>query len=562
MATTEQSQLGIGESKSPDTINVEVSVSVKRFDRSKRFWAIIATLSVAALLSSLENSVVTTALPFIVNQLSLGADYIWVTNVFFLTAAAVQPLFGQLANIWGRRSVTLVIVAFFTLGSGICGGATNGAMLIAGRAVQGVGSGGMNVIVDIIISDLVPLRERGNYIAIVLAVYSVGVALGPWIGGVIVSNTSWRWVFYINLPVGGATLIMTYLFLRVNYNEEMALPERLRRIDYGGNVLIIGSTVSVLYALTYAGNLLPWSSPRVIAPLAIGLAGFVVFFWYENTPSLQDPVLPTRLFATRTSTIVFTTTFLNSAILYWMIFFLPVYFQAVLGSSPARAGVQLLPAVLVSIPGAIVAVILLSRFGRYKPLHLLGFAIQTLGLGLCILLDENSSTAEWVLSQGVGALGSGFVLNTLLPAAQAQMSEADQAATTAAWSFTRSFGSIWGVAIPAAIFANRFNELASNGGITDPAVRAEFEGGDGAYMHALAELVNSFSEPSRTEIISVYSRALKLVWQAGVAFSGLSFLLVFLEKEVKLRKELETEYGLEPEQEAGKGNVKMAKEFK
>ena len=114
---------------------------------------------------------------------------------------AVQPLFGQLANIWGRRWVTFVIVSLFTLGSGICGGATNGAMLIAGRAVQGIGSGGMNVIVDIIVSDLVPLRERGNYIAVVLAVYSIGIALGPWVGGVIVANTSWRWVFYINLPV-------------------------------------------------------------------------------------------------------------------------------------------------------------------------------------------------------------------------------------------------------------------------------------------------------------------------------------------------------------------------
>jgi len=220
-----------GESAAADTADLEFSVPVKPLEKGKRFWAIIGSLCVAALLSALENTVVATALPFIVTKLDLGADYIWVTNVFFLTGyvcvvrrskpgkeawmmiplgqdidmffsrAAVQPLFGQLANIWGRRWVTLVIVTFFTLGSGICGGATNGAMLIAGRAVQGIGAGGMNVIVDIIISDLVPLRERGNYIAIILTVYAVGVALGPWVGGVIVDNTSWRWVFYINLPV-------------------------------------------------------------------------------------------------------------------------------------------------------------------------------------------------------------------------------------------------------------------------------------------------------------------------------------------------------------------------
>lgn len=351
------------------------------------------------------------------------------------------------------------------------------------------------------------------------------------------------------MQIGGTSLLMIYLFLHVKYDKEMSFSSKLKRIDYGGNGLIIGSTISILYALTYGGNLLPWSSGRVIATLVIGLAGLAAFVWFENTAFVKEPVLPIRLFETRTSVVVFIATFLNSVILYWMLFFLSVYFQAVLGSSPARAGVQLLPAAVVSIPGAIVAVILLSRFGRYKPLHLAGFAIQTLGIGLCILLDKDSSTAEWVLSQAVAALGSGFVLNTLLPAAQAQMGESDQAATTAAWSFTRSFGSIWGVAIPAAIFSNRFAELAG-GGITDPQVRAAFEGGNGAYMHALADFVDSFPEPSRREIITVYSGALKLVWQGGVAFSALSFLLVFLEKEVKLRKELDTAYGLEETEKA------------
>ncbi|CAK7240847.1 MAG: hypothetical protein STHCBS139747_002297 [Sporothrix thermara] len=156
------------------------------FRRGPRFWAIMATLCVIGLLSALENTVVTTSLPFIAAQLDLGANYIWVTNVFFLTAAAVQPLFGQLANLFGRRWVTLAIVALFALGSGLAGGAHNGATLIAGRAVQGMGSGGINMIVDVIVSDLVPLRERGNYISLVLLVYFVGMALGPYVGGAIV----------------------------------------------------------------------------------------------------------------------------------------------------------------------------------------------------------------------------------------------------------------------------------------------------------------------------------------------------------------------------------------
>lgn len=546
-----------GEDPSPPPRDLEASPTSPKaqpFNRSKRFWAIIVTLSIIGLLSSLENTVVTTALPSIATSLDLGDDYIWVTNAFFLAAAAVQPLVGQLANIFGRRSVTLSILACFALGSGICGGAQSAAALIAGRAVQGIGSGGINTIVDVIISDLVPLRQRGNYIAIVLVVYTVGSTLGPWVGGVIVGNTTWRWVFYLNLPVGGAAMAMVAAFLRVRHDREMPLAQKLRRIDYGGNAILIGSTVSVLFALTYGGGKLPWSSPQVLSSLIIGLAGLVLFMWFETTRFVRDPVIPARLFETRTASAIFVVTFFNSALLYWALFFLPVYFQAVLGSSPERAGVQLLPAILVGIPGAVGAVLLLARFGRYKPLHLIGFAIQTIGMGLFTLLDERSTTAHWVIYQCIAAFGSGFVLNTLLPAVQAQLDEADQAATTAAWSFMRSFGSIWGVAIPAAIFANRFSVIAETD-ITDPAVRAVFVNGNDAYQRATAEFIRSFPQADQVQIIGVYSKALKLVWQISVVFSGLSFLTVIFEKQIKLRKELDTEFGMESTERAVKSKA-------
>jgi hypothetical protein len=337
---------------------------------------------------------------------------------------------------------------------------------------------------------------------------------------------------------------MIFLFLQVRYSKEMSFTQKLRRIDYGGNAILVGSTVAILYALTYAGTQLPWSDARVIAPLVIGLLGLVFFMWFEGTKLVKEPVVPPGLFKNRTSSVIFAVTFLNSALSYWFLFFLPVYFQAVLGSSPSQAGVLLLPAVLVAIPGAAVAVLLLSRFGRYKPLHVAGFAICTIGSGILTLLDEHSSTAEYVIYQAVTAVGSGMVLNTLLPAVQAQMDESDQAATTSAWSFTRSFGSIWGVAIPATVFNNRFSQLSAER-LTDPAARAIFSSGDVAYERASAEFVWSFPEPTRSEIRSIYADALKLVWQVSIAFSAGALLLVLLENETKLRTELETEYGLE-----------------
>ncbi|KAK5661138.1 hypothetical protein OQA88_11028 [Cercophora sp. LCS_1] len=512
------------------------------FQRGPRFWAIIATLCVMGILSSLENTVVTTSLPFIVDELELGENYIWVNNVFFLTSAAIQPLFGQLANIFGRRYVTLAIVALFTLGSGIAGGATNGATLIAGRALQGMGGGGINMIIDVIVSDLVPLRERGNYMAYVLGVYFVGLAIGPYVGGAIIENTTWRWVFYINLPFGALSLLMILLFLHVTHNKNTTITQKLKRIDYPGNTLLIASTVSILYALTYASTRYPWPSYRILVPLLLGLAGLVSFVYLESRPFITEPVVPPRLFSNRTSAIIFFVTFLNAMLLYWVLFFLPVYFQAVLLSSPSRSGVQLLPVIIIFVPVAIIAVLLLAKFGKYKPLHVFGFGVSTLGIGLFALLDKNTTTAEWVVFEIIAAGGSGFVLNTLLPACQAPLEEKDQAAATATWSFVRSFGAIWGVAIPAAIFNNYIERNV--GMVGDEGVRGLLLGGD-AYGLATAAWVGSLEEVVREQVRDLYTGALRQLWLVGIAFSAASFLAVFGERQIKMRTELETEFGLE-----------------
>jgi hypothetical protein len=342
-------------------------------------------------------------------------------------------------------------------------------------------------------------------------------------------------------------MAMIFFFLRVRYNKEMTFMQKIRRIDYLGNVMLIASTVSVLWSLTYGGAILPWTSWRVIFPLVIGIVGLILFMALESSKYVKEPVVPVRLFGNRTSATIFAATFLNSALLYWMLFFLPIYFQSVLLASPARSGVMLLPAIVVAVPAAIVAVILLVKWGRYKPLHFFGFGVCTIGLGLITLFDENTSTAEWVIYQLIAAAGSGFVLNTLLPGCQAGLEEKDQAAATATWSFVRSFGAIWGVAIPAAIFNNRFQQLS--GRITDSNVAAIFSNGN-AYQHADARLLNSFTPETRAQVVSVFSESLKRVWYLSILFSGVSFLLVFIEKEINMRTELETEFGIEEKQKS------------
>ena len=412
--------------------------------------------------------------------------------------------------------------------------------MIAGRAIQGAGSGGINMIVDIIVSDLVPLRERGNFIAIILAVYSVGTSLGPFLGGIIVEKTTWRWVFLITLPFGGLSIILLFLFLHVK-SKRLTVTEGLKRIDIIGNAIIISSSVSILFALTYAGSPYSWSSWHILVPLILGFCGYSAFIIFEGSKFCPDPVIPLRLFNNRTSVVVYVNTFINSMLLYWVMFFLPVYFQVALGSSPARSGVQLLPIILVAVPGAVIAVIVLSKFGKYKLLHLVGFAIATLGTGLFILLDQHSSTAKWVVFQVVAGLGSGMVLNTLLPAFQASHPERDQAAATASWAFIRSFGNIWGVAIPAAIFNNRINGILYR--ITDEGTRQAIAGGQ-AYELGPSVLKATSSPQLRDQISGVYADALKVVWAVAAGFGALSFILVFIEREITLRKELETDYSL------------------
>jgi hypothetical protein len=350
----------------------------------------------------------------------------------------------------------------------------------------------------------------------------------------------------LNLPIGGVAMALILIFLKVKYNKEMTFFEKIKRIDYVGNVILIGSTVSILYALTYAGTRYPWTHWRILFTLIVGLVGLLLFMAFETTSWVKEPVVPPRLFGNRTSSTVFAVTFLNSALLYWIMFFLPVYFQAVLLSSPSKAGVQFLPIIVVALPAAILAVILLSKFGKYKPLHLFGFGVCTLGLGLMTMQDRDTSTAEWVAYQMVAAGGSGFVLNTLLPACQAGLRESDQATATATWSFIRSFGSIWGVAIPAAIFNNQFDLLSHQ--IDDPSVRQMLSNGH-AYQYATKQFVQSFGEVTENQLIDVYAKSLKLVWQIAVVFSGVSFLLTFFEKQIKLRTELDTEFGLEDTKE-------------
>ena len=342
------------------------------------------------------------------------------------------------------------------------------------------------------------------------------------------------------------------MFLQVKYDKETTFKQKVKRIDFAGNAIVVGSVVAILIALSWGGTRYEWTSGAVLAPLILGICGLGAFMVFEASPFAKEPTTPPYLFANRTSAVAFFQTFIHGLLSFWILYMLPVYFQGVLRSSPARSGVQLLPTVVALIPVSAVTGAVMTKTGKYRIFHLIGFALFIIGLGSFTILDADSSTAVWAVTQIIAAAGSGIVLPTLLPAVQAGLDEKDVATSTATWAFVRSLGIIWGLSIPAAIFNNQFDKLSYR--ISDPTVRSTLINGD-AYAYASGGLVNSLPRDVQQEVTGVFSDSLKLVWQVSIAFAGFSFLLTFLEKNIKMRTELETEFGLKNREKKGEKSI-------
>ncbi|KAK4999485.1 hypothetical protein LTR28_013358, partial [Elasticomyces elasticus] len=405
------------------------------------------------------------------------------------------------------------------------------AAMIAGRAIQGIGGAGVGVLCEIVICDLVPLRERGTYMAIVFGMVGIGVSLGPLFGGLLVSYSTWRWAFYMTLPIGGVAIVLLVAFLRVKYDKSQTWATKFSSLDWLGNILFIGGTVPVLIALGWAGGQYPWSSYQVLVPLIVGLATMGAFVVLEGNARLTPhPIMPLHLFGKSLSSIVFLLTFLHGIVTMWALYFLPVYFQGVLAVDAYNAGIHLLPTILAFLPGAIIGGLLLSKFGRYKPILVFGFALIVVGFGVFTLLDENSSTGAWVGFQVLESFGAGFGMAAMLPALLAPLTDRDTALATATWGFMRSFGVMWGVAVAGTVYTTRAAQLAGSGAISDAAVAAEFVAG-GAYGAAQVHYLDSLSAQTRAQVISLQNTALRRSWQVAIAFGAVGLIATTVMKQ-------------------------------
>ncbi|EAW11039.1 putative MFS multidrug transporter [Aspergillus clavatus NRRL 1] len=484
---------------------------------------------------------ITTALPTVTRELDGEENYVWIANAYTLASAAIQPLVGQISNIVGRRYPMIVSMCLFALGSGLCGGSTSAAMMIAGRAVQGLGAGGILLLLEVIVSDLVPVRERAQFVGIALSTCALGTSLGPLVGGALVQHASWRWVFYINLPFAGLALVALVLFLNVKHQQEASWRRAVARVDWVGNAIFIAASCAIMYALVIAGSIYSWSSSHVLLPLILGSLGLVLFLAFETSPYCLEPTMPPRLFCTRTSMTAYILAFLAAMLLQWVVYFLALFFQSVQGQSTTMSGVDVIPLTGCLIPSAILGGVIMGKTGVYRPLHLAGFALLSLSLGLFSTWNATTPRAEWVVLQCLAGVGHGLLLTSLLPAIQGALPETDNAVATAAYAFLRSFGFVWGVAVPAAVFNDQVDRFVSR--VSDLTVRNQLAHG-GAYALAGTSFVSKLGADAST-VLGVYTDSLRTVWLVGMALALLGFVLVGLERHIELRPTLETDFGLE-----------------
>lgn len=516
------------------------------FTPSWSLWCIFSVLCLLSFLSALDGTIITTSLPTITHQIGGDNDqlYIWIAQCFIFASTTPQPLYGQIANIFGRRNPFLVAIALFALGSGIAGGASSPEMLISGRTVQGLGAAGLYVLSDILICDLVPPRHRGPYLSAVLSTAGIGSTIGPVMGGAIAEH-NWRWIFYLNIPVSALGFVVMVIFLKVKWNKSPTWAHALTRVDYLGALIFIPAMISLLYALITGGTRHPWSSWRIILPLVLGIFGWILYHIQQAIPFLcRSPSTPSHLFTNRTSATGYALIFFSSIVLYFISYFLPFYFQGVKLISPLLSGVYYLPFAIAIIPFAGFSGWLLSKWGKYVPLHYAGFSLLVIGGGLFSTLDATSSTAAWIGFQIIPSAGIAFIYTSTMPSTLAALKEEDVATATATYSFVRSFGLLWGVTMAGIIFNGQVD--ARLGLVQDEGLREALKNG-AAYAFAAREggLKGLGDGESVKQIIEVYVKALRVLWLVAMAVAILGLVCVPVERSLELKTTHTTDYGLE-----------------
>jgi EmrB/QacA subfamily drug resistance transporter len=477
----------------------------------RQVLVVFSGLMLGMLLAAIDQTIVATALPTIVGDLGGLSHLAWVVTAYLLAETVSTPLFGKLGDLYGRKRLFQAAIVIFVAGSALSGIATSMGQLIAFRAVQGAGAGGLIVLAMAIIADIVSPRERGRYQGFFGAVFGAASVAGPLLGGFLTDHLSWRWVFYVNLPLGILALFVTSAVLPASVRRRMV------RIDWVGTALLATAITCLVLFTTWGGSEYPWGSPVIVGLAAAAVALTVAFVVVERR--VDEPAIPLRLFRLRTFCVASAVSFVVGIALFGAITYLPTFLQVANGVSASNSGLLLVPIMGGLLVASIVAGQVISRTGRYRKFPIIGLALASLAMYLLSTLDTGSSRWESGLYMAMLGAGIGMVMQILVLATQNESPVEDLGVATSTVTFFRAVGGSVGVALFGALFSHRLSDLL----------------GGSAPARITPEEIGHLPADQQVRLAAAFGDAITMVFQYAVPVLLVGFLLTWLLREMPLR---------------------------
>lgn len=483
-----------------------------------QIMAVIWGLMIGLFLAALDQTIVATALPTMVGELGGLEQLSWVVTAYLLASTVTAPLYGKISDLYGRKVVFQAAIILFLAGSILCGLSQNMGQLIAWRGLQGLGAGGLFVMAMTIIGDILSPRERGRYQGYFGAVFALASVAGPLAGGWLVDHVDWRWVFYINVPIGLVALFVTASALNLPFVR------RDHPIDFAGAATLVIGVSALLLAMVWGGNEYEWGSPLIVGLLVIGVVVGFLFLWWERRA--QEPILPPRLFRNRTFALTSASGFIIGLAMFGGIVFLPLFLQVVVGASATNSGLLLIPMMAGIIGSSVIGGRLITRTGRYKIFPVIGaamatlafFLLSTMGVGTVLL---TASVYMFVLGVGVG-----LIMPVLVLAVQNSVEHSDMGVATSSNNFFRSLGGAFGTALLGAVFtgqlATRLAGLLPNAG--------------SGQLTSSPSAIAALPDPIRSQVIEAFASSITRVFLVALPFTVLALVLALMTPELPLRE--------------------------
>ncbi|KAI1128297.1 major facilitator superfamily domain-containing protein [Nemania abortiva] len=519
----------------------------EKLSRSATFLLVLS-LSISTFIAAIEQTIVSTAVPTIAKAFNASeVDYAWIGTAYLLPAAAATPPWGKISDIFGRKPILLAAVAVFFIGSLIGAVTPNIHGLLAGRVIQGTGGGGILGLSATVIGDVFSPRDRSYYYGVLGVVWGVACGLGPVVGGAFSQYVSWRWCFWINLPIAGLAAVFVFLFLKV-HTPRTPIIEGLLAMDWLGTITIVGATVMFLLGLGYGGIAYPWNSAIVINLIVFGIATLAIFVLIEWKVA-KYPVTPMRLFRSISNIAVFGIAYIHGAVFIANLYYLPLYFQSVLGATPLLSGVYLLPVAVTLCVASSLTGVYISKTGRYRPPIYFGLVVLTLGTGLYIDLRTYTSWPRIVLYQIVSGIGLGPVFQSPIIAIFSLTKPADIASAAATFFFARDIATAMSVVFGGVIFSNRIAGHANEIRAALPSdVASRILGGE---TSGALNIIPTLPADQKQVVIAAYNDSLRVIWIFYTALVGAAILIsVLISKQALSREHKMHKTGLETQEAA------------